>query len=322
MNAEKQTGLREGPATRDAVGKSLKEIGRQNTNLVVVDGDVSNSTRTEEFAKEFPERFFNVGIAESNLVGVASGLAMAGKDVLAASFAAFLLCNAYDQIRRSVAFPQTNVKLVGSHSGISIGEDGPSQMAIEDIALATSFPNFTVLVPADATSTRAATRAMLEQNGPFYLRTGRPKVPLIYEEGFDFQIGKANKLREGSDLTIIACGLMVAAALEAASDLEQKGINARVLDMHTIKPLDAESIELAARDTGAIVTAEEHLLAGGLGAGVARVIAETYPVPMAFVGIQDRYAESGKPQELLEKYGLTAGHIRLAAEQVIRQKQR
>ena len=322
MNAGKHFGLKEGPATRDAFGKVLKEIGSHNTNLVVVDGDVSNSTRTEDFAKEFPERFFNVGIAESNLVGVASGLAMAGKDVLAASFAAFLLCNAYDQIRMSVAFPQANVKLVGSHSGISIGEDGPSQMAIEDIALATSFPNFTVLVPADATSTRAATRAMLEQKGPFYLRTGRPKVPLIYEEGFDFQIGKANKLREGSDLTIIACGLMVAAALEAASDLEQKGINARVLDMHTIKPLDVESIELAARDTGAIVTAEEHLLAGGLGAGVARVIAETYPVPMAFVGIQDRYAESGKPQELLEKYGLTAGHIRLAAEQVLSQKQR
>ena len=322
MNAGKQFGLKEGPATRDSFGKCLTEIGRENSNLVVVDGDVSNSTRTEDFAKEFPERFFNVGIAESNLVGVASGLAMAGKDVLAASFAAFLLCNAYDQIRMSVAFPQANVKLVGSHSGISIGEDGPSQMAIEDIALATSFPNFTVLVPADATSTRAATRAMLEQNGPFYLRTGRPKVPLIYEEGFDFQIGKANKLREGSDLTIIACGLMVAAALEAASDLEQKGINARVLDMHTIKPLDAESIELAARDTGAIVTAEEHLLAGGLGAGVARVIAETYPVPMAFVGIQDCYAESGKPQELLEKYGLTAEHIRQAAEQVIRRKKR
>jgi len=322
MDLGKQIGLKDGPATRDAFGKSLTEIGRENRNLVVIDGDVSNSTRTEEFGVEFPERFFNVGIAESNLVGVASGLAMAGKDALAASFAAFLLCNAYDQIRMSVAFPQANVKLVGSHSGISIGEDGPSQMAIEDIALATSFPNFTVLVPADAPSTRAATRAMFEQKGPFYLRTGRPKVPLIYEEGFDFQIGKANKLREGSDLTVIACGLMVAAALEAASDLEQKGIRARILDVHTVKPLDVESIELAARETGAIVTAEEHLLAGGLGTGIARVIAETYPVPMAFVGIQDRYAESGKPQELLEKYGLTAEHIRLAAEQVIRRKQR
>jgi transketolase len=322
MDLRKQLGLKDGPATRDAFGKSLTEIGRENSNLVVVDGDVSNSTRTEEFGDEFPERFFNVGIAESNLVGVASGFAMAGKDALAASFAAFLLCNAYDQIRMSIAFPQANVKLVGSHSGISIGEDGPSQMAIEDIALATSFPNFTVLVPADAPSTRAATRAMFEQKGPFYLRTGRPKVPVIYEEDFDFKIGKANKLRDGSDLTVIACGLMVAAALEAASDLEQKGIQARVLDMHTIKPLDMESIELAARETGAIVTAEEHLLAGGLGSSVARVVAETHPVPMAFVAIQDRYAESGKPQELLEKYGLTAEHIRLAAEQVIRRKQR
>ncbi len=320
MDIGKQIGLKYGPPTRNAFGDSLKEIGRENPNLVVVDGDVSNSTRTESFAKEFPERFFNVGIAESNLIGVASGLAMAGKDVLAASFAVFLLCNAYDQIRMSIAFPRVNVKLVGSHSGISIGEDGPSQMAIEDIALATSFPNFTVLVPADAPSTQAATRAMFEQEGPCYLRTGRPKVPLVYDDGFDFKIGKANKLREGNDLTIIACGLMVAAALEAAASLGQKGINARVLDMHTVKPLDVEAIELAARETGAIVTAEEHLLNGGLGAGIARVVAERHPVPMAFVGIQDRYAESGEAQQLLEKYGLTAEHIRLAAEKVLKKK--
>ncbi len=320
MDIGKQIGLKYGPPTRNAFGDSLKEIGRENPNLVVVDGDVSNSTRTESFAKEFPERFFNVGIAESNLIGVASGLAMAGKDVLAASFAVFLLCNAYDQIRMSIAFPRVNVKLVGSHSGISIGEDGPSQMAIEDIALATSFPNFTVLVPADAPSTQAATRAMFEQEGPCYLRTGRPKVPLVYDDGFDFKIGKANKLREGNDLTIIACGLMVAAALEAAASLGQKGINARVLDMHTVKPLDVEAIELAARETGAIVTAEEHLLNGGLGAGIARVVAERHPVPMAFVGIQDRYAESGEAQQLLEKYGLTAEHIRLAAEKVLKTK--
>lgn len=321
MDIGKQIGLKDGPATRDAFGKSLKEIGRENPNLVVVDGDVSNSTRTEDFGEEFPGRFFNVGIAESNLVGVASGLAMAGKDVLAASFAVFLLCNAYDQIRMSVAFPRANVKLVGSHSGISIGEDGPSQMAIEDLALATSLPNFTVVVPADAASTRAATRAMFEEKGPFYLRTGRPKVPVIYEDSDDFKIGKANKLREGSDLTVIACGLMVAAALEAASDLKKKGISTRVLDMHTVKPLDVEAIEQAARETGAIITAEEHLLEGGLGAGVARVVSERYPVSMAFVGIQNRYSESGKPQELLEKYGLTAEDIRLAAEKVIRRKQ-
>jgi transketolase len=320
MDIGKSIGLQYGAATRNAFGESLLEIGRENSNLVVVDGDVGNSTRTEYFGEEFPGRFFNVGIAESNLVGVASGLAMSGKDVLAASFACFLLCNAYDQIRMSVAFPNVNVKLMGSHSGISIGEDGPSQMAIEDIALATSFPNFTVLVPADAPSTKAATRAMFEHSGPVYLRTGRPKVPVVYEDGFDFKIGKANQLRDGDDLTIIACGLMVAAALEAAAELEKKGINARVLDMHTLKPLDVDAIERAARETGAIVTAEEHLLQGGLGAGVARDVSERHPVPMEFVGIQDTYAGSGKPQELLEKYGLTPKHIHAAAERVLLRK--
>lgn len=266
MDIGKSIGLEYGAPTRNAFGESLKEIGRENPNLVVIDGDVGNSTRTAYFGDEFPERFFNVGIAESNLVGTASGMAMSGKDVLAASFACFLLSNAYDQIRMSVAFPDVNVKVVGSHSGISIGEDGPSQMAIEDIALATSFPNFTVLVPADAPSAKAATHAMFAHEGPVYLRTGRPKVPVVYEDGVEFEIGKANELREGNDLTIIACGLMVAAALEAADTLNRNGISARVLDMHTLKPLDTEAIEKAARETGAIVTAEEHLLQGGLGA--------------------------------------------------------
>ncbi len=321
MEIGKSIGLEYGPPTRNAFGETLREIGRENTNLVVVDGDVGNSTRTEYFGKEFPERFFNVGIAESNLVGVASGLAMSGKDVLASSFACFLLCNAYDQIRMSVAFPNVNVKLMGSHSGISIGEDGPSQMAIEDIALATSFPNFTVLVPADAPSTKAATRAMFAHKGPVYLRTGRPKVPVVYKDRFDFEIGKANQLRDGSDLTIIACGLMVAAALEAAAELEKKGVNARVLDMHTIKPLDVRAVERAARETGAIVTAEEHLLQGGLGAGVARAASERYSVPIEFVGLEDTYAQSGEPEELLEKYGLTPQQIQAAAETVLQRKQ-
>jgi transketolase len=320
MDIGKDIGLEYGPATRNAFGESLLEIARENGNLVVVDGDVGNSTRTGEFGKEFPERFFNVGIAESNMVGIASGLAMAGKDALAASFACFLLCNAYDQIRMSVAFPNVNVKLVGSHSGVSIGEDGPSQMAIEDIALATSFPNFTVLVPADAPSTKAATRAMFEHKGPVYLRTGRPKVPVVYKNGLDFEIGKAIRLRDGNDLTIIACGLMVAAALEAAANLEKKGIDARVLDMHTLKPLDVNAIDRAARETGGIVTAEEHLLQGGLGAGVARAVSERHPVPIEFVGIQDTYAQSGEPQELLEKYGLTPRHIQAAAEKVLQRK--
>jgi transketolase len=320
MEIGKSIGLQYGPPTRNAFGESLLELGRENPNLVVVDGDVGNSTRTEAFGDEFPERFFNVGIAESNLIGVTSGLAVSGKDALAASFACFLLCNAYDQIRMSVAFPNVNVKLVGSHSGISIGEDGPSQMAIEDIALACSFPNFTVLVPADAPSTKAATRAMFAHKGPVYLRTGRSKVPLVYVDGFDFEIGKANGLREGNDLTIIACGLMVAAALEAAADLEKEGVSARVLDMHTIKPLDMDAIERAAGETGAIVTVEEHLLQGGLGASVARAVAESHPVPMGLVGIQDTYAQSGEPQKLLEHYGLTARHIQEAAEKVLERK--
>lgn len=317
MDIGKRAGLEYGPPTRNAFGEALRELGRENQNIVVVDGDVGNSTRTEYFGEEFPDRFFNVGIAESNLIGVASGLAAAGKEALAASFACFLLCNAYDQIRMGIAFPQLNVKLVGSHSGISIGEDGPSQMGIEDIALATSFPNFTVLVPADGPSARAATRAMFAVDGPVYLRTGRPKVPIVYPDRFDFRIGKANRLRDGGDVTIIACGLMVAAALEAAEELSQAAIEARVLDMHTVKPIDEEAIEQTAQETGAIVTAEEHLLQGGLGAAVARVLAERRPTPMAFVGLRGTYAESGTAQELLEKYGLMPADIVAAAKTVM-----
>lgn len=311
------SGLPEGPATRDAFGRALRELGALNDNVVVVDGDVANSTRTEAFGKAFPSRFFNVGIAESNLVGVAGGLAAAGKDVVAASFACFLLCNAYDQIRMGVAFPQMNVKLVGSHGGISIGEDGPSQMAIEDIALATSFPQFTVIVPADGPSTRAATLALFQQSGPVYMRTGRSKVPQIYADDPDFAIGRANQLRDGDDVTIIACGLMVAAALDAAELLSQEGIEARVLDMHTIKPLDEAAVLRAARETKGIVTAEEHLLDGGLGAAVARVAAENHPVPMRFVGVRNTYAESGPPQALLEKYGLMPDDIAVAVRSLI-----
>ncbi|MBI1293380.1 transketolase family protein [bacterium] len=317
MEIGKTIGLAYGPATRDAFGETLVEIGRQNKNVVVIDGDVGNSTRTEKFGANFPDRFFNVGIAESNLVGVAGGMAAAGKNVLAASFATFLWSNAFDQIRMGIAFPQLPVKLMGSHAGISIGEDGPSQMGIEDIALATALPNFTVLVPADGPSTAAATRAMFAHNGPVYLRTGRAKTPMVYQEGkVPFQIGKANRLREGKDVTIIACGLMVAAALEAAQLLRDSGIEARVLDMHTIKPIDEEAIVLAANETGAIVTAEEHLLEGGLGAAVARVVARRSPIRMNFVGLRDTFAESGTGQELLEKYGLTAKDIVRAVEEI------
>jgi transketolase len=321
MDIGSQIGLECGPPTRNAFGEALRDLGGENSNIVVIDGDVGNSTRTHYFGAKYPERFFNLGIAESNMIGVASGMAACGMEPLAASFACFLLTNAYDQIRMSIAFPHMNVKLVGSHSGISIGEDGPSQMAIEDIALATSLPNLTVLVPADAPSMRAATRAMFELDGPVYLRTGRPNVPVVYPNGADYQIGTANQLRDGRDLTVIACGLMVAAALEAAHMLSQReGIEARVLDMHTIKPLDVKAVEQAAVQTGAIVTAEEHLLQGGLGAAVAGAVTRRYPVPMRMVGVDDEYAESGAPQDLLQKYGLMPSDIVNAARDVLKRK--
>lgn len=309
--------FRLGKPTRLAFGEALLETGREDPNTVVIDGDVNNSTRTDLFAKEFPERFFNFGIAESNLVGVASGLAASGKTVFAASFACFIMCNGFDQLRMSVAFPNLNVKIVGSHSGISIGEDGPSQMGIEDVALACALPNFVVLVPADEHETRAATRAMARHLGPAYMRTGRPKFPLIYEKGCHFTIGVANLLRSGDDVALIANGLMVSRALQAAETLAQEGIEARVLDMHTVKPIDRQAVIAAARETGAIVTAEEHLAAGGMGSQVARVVAENYPVPVKMVAIEDTYAQSGKPEELLRVYGLTAEHIVACAKEAI-----
>ncbi len=309
-----------GQPTRNAFGEALLELGREDPHIVVVDGDVNNSTRTELFAKEFPERFFNFGIAESNLVGVASGLAACGKTVFAASFACFMMCNAFDQLRMSVAFPKFNVKIVGSHSGISIGEDGPSQMGIEDVALACALPNFVVLAPADEHETRAATRAMAQHIGPAYMRTGRPKFPLIYDHNCPFTIGVANLLRQGRHVTLIANGLMVSRALMAAEILAQEGMEARVLDMHTVKPIDREAVLAAAKETGAIVTAEEHLAAGGMGSQVARVVVENYPVPLKMVAIEDIYTESGKPEELLQKYGLTAEHIATSAKEAIRLK--
>lgn len=302
-----------GKSVREAFGIALAQLGEAQADLVVVDGDVNNSTRTDLFAKRFPQRFFNVGIAESNLVGVAGGLASSGKRAWLASFAAFVMCNAYDQLRMSVAFPCLDVKVVGTHAGISIGEDGPSQMGIEDVSLACSLPNFTVVVPADEPSTYKAVEALGNLRTPAYLRAGRPNVPVVYENGCDFQIGKANQLRAGKDLTIIANGLMVAPALEAARELSGRRIEARVLDMHTAKPCDDAAVLAAARETGRIVVAEEHLLHGGLGSIVAMSAARQHPVPMRFVGLKDTFAESGKPEELLEKYGLTSKEIVKAA---------
>jgi transketolase len=313
-----KSGLKLGAATRDAFGDALKELGAKHPEVVVVDADVGNSTRTEPFMKAFPERSFNVGIAESNMVGVAGGLASCGKTAVCSSFATFLLSNAFDQLRMSVAFPRLNVKFVGSHSGISIGEDGPSQMGIEDVALACALPGVKVIVPSDAAQTAAATAAMLSEAGPMYLRTGRSKVAVLYPNGCnEFRIGKAIQLRDGGDVTIIANGLMVAAAMDAATELAKTGVNARVLDMHTVKPIDEEAITKAARDTQRIVVAEEHLMHGGLGSCVATVVGRTVPVPMAFVNIGDCFAESGDPQGLLDKYGLTPQAIIDAVKRVI-----
>jgi transketolase len=314
------SGLKLGKATRDAFGDTLKELGKDNLRLVTVDGDVGNSTRTEPFALAFPERAVNVGIAESNMVSVAGGLAACGKIPVVASFACFLMDNAFDQIRMSVAFPQLNVKLVGSHAGISIGEDGPSQMGIEDVALACSLPGVVVVVPSDAACTRAATKAMIDHVGPTYLRVGRGKVADVYPNGIDFRLGKAIRLRDGRDATIIANGLMVAAALDAATLLAKDGVQVRVLDMHTIKPIDAAAVTAAARDTGAIVVTEEHLHHGGLGSVIAQVAGQMAPVPLEFVNVGDTYAESGDPDGLLEKYGLTAANVAAAVRRAISRK--
>ncbi len=302
-----------GKATREAFGHALAQLGEERADIVVVDGDVNNSTHTGYFAKKFPQRFFNVGIAESDMVGIAAGLAASGKQAWVSSFACFIMCNAYDQFRMSVAFPQLDVKAVGTHAGISIGEDGPSQMGIEDVSLACSLPHFTVVVPADEPSTRQAVRALSALRTPAYLRAGRPSVPLIYNDGSPFQLGKANVVRDGKDLTVIANGIMVAAALDAADRLAGQGIQARVLDMHTVKPCDDAAVLAAARETGRIVVAEEHLLHGGLGSVVAMSAARQHPVPMRFVGLRDTFAESGPPDALLKKYGLTADDIVRAA---------
>jgi transketolase len=301
--------MKQGKSVREAFGLALARAGEQLADIVVVDGDVHNSTRTDFFAKKFPQRFFNVGIAESNMVGIAAGLAASGKRAWVSSFAAFIMCNAYDQLRMAVAFPCLDVKVVGTHAGISIGEDGPSQMGIEDVCLACALPNFTVVVPADEPSTHLAVEALTRTKTPAYLRAGRPNVPVVYEKRVPFALGKANQLRDGKDVTLIANGLMVAAALEAAERLASQGVEARVLDMHTVKPCDDAAVLAAARDTGRIVVAEEHLLHGGLGSAVAMSAARQHPVPMRFVGLRDTFAESGTPEGLLAKYGLTAGDI-------------
>lgn len=312
--------LKLGPATREAFGKALVELGRENKDVVCCDADLSKSTMTAGFAKEFPERFFSCGIAEANMVAIGAGLASSGKIPFVASFSCFVMNKGFEQLRVTVAYPRVNVKVVGTHSGISIGEDGPSQMSVEDLSLACSLPGFSVISPADEVSTMALVKAAAALDGPVFLRAGRAKVPSIYSPGHAFEIGKSVELLEGTDVTLIAHGLMVAECIRAADELEGEGISARVIDMHTVKPLDRDAISRAAAETRAIVVAEEHLVDGGLGVRVAQAAAETNPCVMEFVGIENTYAESGTPEAVLEKYGLVAPKVAEAARRVLSRK--
>jgi transketolase len=321
MPVGEKAGLELGKPMRDIFGEALLAVCEDNPRVVVLDGDLGNSTKTELVRSKFPERFFNIGIAESNLVGVGAGLAACDLIPWITSFSSFLLCNAYDQIRLAVALSNINAKILGSHGGITLGKDGPTQMGIEDLALMGGLPTMVILVPGDPASMHAAVKAATDHPGPVFLRSSRVPMPKIYDpENTPFEIGKANIVRQGNDLTIIACGLMVGMALDAAAELAQEGIEARVLDLHSIRPLDVQAIQAAAIETGAIVTAEEHLLQGGMGSNVARLVAETHPVPMQFIGLQDIYVESADPDDLLEKYHLTSKDIATAARAAFKRK--
>ncbi|MFC1973761.1 transketolase family protein [Chloroflexota bacterium] len=307
-------------SARKAYGKTLVQLGKQNPDLVVLDADLSSSTMTRFFAQEFPQRFFNCGIAEQNMIGIAAGLAASGKTVFASTFSVFAPGRAFDQIRMGIAQPRLNVKIVTTHGGITVGEDGASHHAIEDLALACTLPGLTVIVPADAIEAAQSIKVAATVHGPFYIRLSRPTTPLVHSPDYQFTLGKATTLRNGKDVTLIATGIMVAYALEAAQSLQQDNITCRVLNISTLKPLDKEAIVKAARETGAIVVIEEHLRAGGLGSAVAQIAAEEYPVPMSFIALNDTFAKSGKPHELLERYELTAANIERVARLLIPRK--
>jgi transketolase len=307
-------------ATRDAYGNALLILGAENPNVVVLDADLSKSTKTADFGKKYPERFFNMGIAEANLLGTAAGLAAAGKIPFASTFAIFAVGRAFEQIRNSIAYPKLNVKIAATHSGITVGEDGGSHQAIEDVAIMRAVPNMVVLVPADGEETRQVILAAAKYNGPVYIRMGRLAVPLLFGEDYNFEIGKANVLKEGTDVAIMANGLMVSMALEAAIELAVEGISVSVVNVASVKPLDVETIVRVAKQTKAVVTAEEHNIIGGLGSAIAEVLGEKLPTPMVRVGLKDTFGESGRPQELLEKYGLTKADLVKAVHEVLAKK--
>lgn len=308
-------------ATREAYGQALKKLAASNPNVVVLDADLSGSTKTAEFKKVCPERFFNVGIAEQDLIGTAAGLAIAGKIPFASSFAMFAAGRAFEIIRNSVAYPRLNVKIAATHAGLTVGEDGASHQAIEDIAIMRSIPNMTVICPADCTEAEQAVLKAAEYDGPVYIRLGRAGVEDIFTEDYEFEIGKGVELMLGKDVTIVATGIMTEKALKAADVLEAEGISASVINIHTIKPIDEELLQKYASITGAFVTAEEHSVIGGLGSAVLEALDEC-PVPLVRVGVKDTFGESGKPDELLKKYGLTEDDIVLAARKAIKLKNR
>ena len=300
-------------AMRDAYGDALLELGAENKDVVVVGADTTSSLKSGVFATKFPGRFFNVGIAEQNLVSIAAGMALAGKVAYAGTYAIFVPGKSVDQIRNNIAYPNLNVKLVCSHGGISVGPDGASHQQVEDIAIMRAVPKMKVIVPADAVSTKASIKAIAAIPGPFYVRLTRSSTPVVYDGGFQYEFGKANVLREGGDVAIVACGIMVPEALKAAESLKAKGVAASVVDLHTIKPIDAETLVKFARSCGRVVTAEEHNIMGGMGSAVAEVLGEQCPVPMRRVGVMDTFGESGEAGDLLRKYGLTAANIEQAA---------
>ena len=303
-------------ATREAYGKTLVAVGAENPDLVVMDADLSGSTKTKEFAKVYPERFFNMGIAEQNLYGAAAGLALSGKTVCASTFAMFASGRAFEIIRNSIGYTHANVKVCATHAGITVGEDGASHQTFEDLALMRTIPGMTVVNPSDGVSAEKLLRQVIDFDGPAYVRLGRAKVPTFYSADDEITLGKAKLLREGKDVTIIATGIMVPEAMDAALKLEAEGIDARVIDMHTIKPIDEDIIIKAAEETGKIVTAEEHSVIGGLGSAVAQVTAVKAPARIRMVGQMDTFGESGKPDELKEKYGMTAANIVEAVKEI------
>ena len=297
-------------ATREAYGKALAELAKVNENIVVLDADLSKSTKTADFKSVCEERFFNMGIAEANMMGVAAGLSTCGKIPYVSTFAMFAAGRAFEQIRNSICYPKLNVKICATHAGLTVGEDGASHQAIEDLSLMRSIPNMTVICPSDAVETAAAIKYIAEYEGPCYVRLGRAAVNIINDEStYKFEIGKGVTLAEGNDVTIVATGIMVDVALEAKEELKKDGINARVINIHTLKPIDKDILIKAAKETGAVVTVEEHNVIGGLGSAVAEVLSEEIPVPVLKVGVQDTFGESGLPDQLLKAYGLTSNNV-------------